>query len=247
MATNATNSILLRQLFDRKSCTYTYLLADLNTRDGLLIDPVDTQIERDLKLIAEHHLNLKYVLSTHVHADHVSATGLIKKRIPTAKAVISAASNASADIRLHHADTVPLGSAYHLTAIATPGHTQGCMSYHLQSHHTHPGCVFTGDTLFVRGCGRTDFQEGDAETLFRSVRDRLFVLPPETVVYPAHDYRGMGASTIYEESHFNPRLRLSNTLEDFKKIMNNLNLAYPQMMEIAVPANMNCGIPPSEP
>lgn len=237
--------LLFRQLFDQTSCTYTYLLADVSARSAVLIDPVDTQIERDLKLLSELGLELRYALNTHAHADHISATGLLKQNLPSLKSVIGKASAAKADILVSAADTVAFGDDFKLQVIETPGHTEGCMSYYLPAGDDHPGMVFTGDTLLIRGCGRTDFQGGSSQALYQSVKERLFTLPGDTVVYPAHDYQGLTASTIAEEIAYNPRLGKGKTFEDFKDIMANLKLAYPKMFDIAVPANLNCGIPPT--
>lgn len=131
-----------------------------------------------------------------------------------------------------------------LSVIATPGHTEGCISYLLKGTEDYPSCVFTGDTLLIRGCGRTDFQGGSPERLYASVKEKLFELSPETLVYPAHDYKGNTVSTIGEEIEFNPRLGRGKSLEDFVEIMHNLNLSHPKMIDKAVPANLNCGIPP---
>lgn len=237
--------LLFRQLFDRTSCTYTYLLADAATRTAVLIDPVDTLIERDMKLLSELDLELRYALNTHAHADHISATGLLKQKLPSLKSVIGKASTAKADILVSAGDTVAIGDHFQLQVIGTPGHTEGCVSYYLPAGEGHPGMVFTGDSLLVRGCGRTDFQGGSSLALYQSVKGRLFTLPGDTVVYPAHDYLGMTASTIAEEIAHNPRLGKNKTVEDFQDIMTNLKLSYPKMFDIAVPANLNCGIPPT--
>lgn len=246
---NLTN-LLFRQLFDRTSCTYTYLLADKTTRAAVLIDPVDALIDRDLKLVADHRVNLTHALNTHAHADHISATGLIKQRLPHVRSVIGHNANAKADVLVKTGDKLTLGKAFQLHVIETPGHTQGCVTYHLrclsERDASLPTMIFSGDTLLVRGCGRTDFQGGDSEKLFRSVRERLFTLPSATLVYPGHDYRGMIVSTIGEEKELNPRLGKDKTLKEFTYIMANLKLAYPKMIDTAVPANINCGIPPME-
>lgn len=242
---NNPTELLFRQLFDRTSCTYTYLLADIATRSAVLIDPVDTLIDRDLNLLSEHHLELRYALNTHAHADHISATGLLKQKLPRLNSVIGAASHAKANLLVSAGDTVDIGGDLKLDVIETPGHTEGCVSYYLPATKAHPGMVFTGDTLMIRGCGRTDFQGGSSEMLYRSITERLFKLPPDTMVYPGHDYQGMTASTIAEEIACNPRVGKKKSLEDFKNIMASLKLAYPKMFDVAVPANLNCGIPPT--
>lgn len=237
---------IFRQLFDRESCTYTYLLADPASKRAILIDPVDTLIERDLQLLQEHGLTLAYAANTHAHADHISASGLLKQRVAGARSVIGASTGAKADVHVAQNDEIRVADDWCLSVIETPGHTDGCVSYFLKGDEQRPGMVFTGDALFVRGCGRTDFQGGDAAKLFHSVRDRLFALPEDTLVYPAHDYRGRTVSTIAEEKKFNPRLKTDNSLNDFVDIMANLQLQYPKMMDVAVPANLNCGFPPPE-
>ena len=241
-------SLLFRQLFDRTSCTYTYLLAHLTIRTAVLIDPVDTHIDRDLKLISELGLHLTHVLNTHVHADHVSASGHIKRKLPHVKSVISKASAASADILVSSDDCIPIGPTFALRVIQTPGHTKGCVSYYLPPlNDNFSGMVFTGDALFIRGCGRTDFQGGSPHDMYHSVHQKLFSLPPDTIVYPGHDYKGMNCSTIAEELAFNPRLRKGISEQQFVTIMNELHLAYPKLMDVAVPANLNCGIGPEYP
>ncbi|MFT5713466.1 MAG: sulfur dioxygenase, partial [Glaciecola sp.] len=170
------STILFRQLFDQESFTYSYLLADPNSKEGLLIDPVKEQIERDLTLIAELGIKLKYVLDTHIHADHITGSGLIRERIKGVQTVLSEGSHVHcANLILSNGDELSCGSLK-LKALATPGHTSGCMSYYID------GMVFTGDTLLIRGCGRTDFQQGSPEQLYNSVRQKLFTLPDCTLV-----------------------------------------------------------------
>ncbi|CAN8073670.1 unnamed protein product [Agarophyton chilense] len=242
-----TTFIWFRQLFDRSSCTYTYLLADPETKEAILIDPVDTLIDRDLRVVNECGFRLVYALNTHAHADHISATGLIKKKIPSVKSVLGKASKGKADILVCEQDSITFGANFCLKVIETPGHTAGCVSYYLEGPDQNtPGAVFTGDALLIRGCGRTDFQEGDSDALFHSVRDKLFQLPSNTFVYPAHDYKGNTCSTIEEEIHYNPRLRKERTRDEFRDMMTNLQLAHPRMIDVAVPANLNCGIHPDD-
>lgn len=239
--------MFFRQLFDRTSCTYTYIIADTKSKLAVLIDPVDTLVDRDLRVINECGFQLVYVINTHAHADHISASGVIKKRMPSVKSIMSKTSHGKADILVEENDLIEICPGYLLKVIETPGHTGGCVSYYLPSPiQDAPGMVFTGDALLIRGCGRTDFQEGRSDTLFSSVRDKLFKLPHSTVVYPGHDYRGITCSTIAEELDFNPRLGKEKTLPEFREIMSNLNLSYPKMIDIAVPANLNDGIPPEE-
>lgn len=225
-----------QQLFDDDSSTYTYLLWDDASKDAVLVDPVDLQVDRDLEKVKELGLNLLYGLNTHAHADHITSTGLLKQKVPGFKSIISKASNAVADIHVTPGDRIQFGSRF-LETRATPGHTAGCVSYVADDQ----SFVLTGDALLIQGCGRTDFQGGSAETLYDSVHSQLFTLSPETVVYPAHDYKGRFSSTIGEEKENNPRL--SKPKEEFVEIMANLNLAYPKKIDTAVPANMRCGVP----
>mmetsp|Transcript_24929 Transcript_24929/g.62823 ORF Transcript_24929/g.62823 Transcript_24929/m.62823 type:complete len:368 (-) Transcript_24929:244-1347(-) len=223
-AAGSDSGLLFRQLFDAQfgSSTYTYLLADAGTKEAVLIDPVLELVDRDLALIEQLGLKLKYAINTHCHADHITGTGEIKKRQPHVKSGIAKASGAKADIFYEHGDTISFGG-HQLKVLATPGHTSGCICFYTTSAG---GLAFTGDALLIRGCGRTDFQGGSAETLFQSVHEQLFTLPDATTVYPAHDYKGQTASSIGEEKAFNPRL--SKSKAEFVDIMANLNLPYPK-------------------
>jgi len=232
-------ALFFRQIFDRETCTYTYILA--NKGKALLIDPVLELVERDAKLIKELGLDLVHIANTHVHADHVTGSGELKKIFPNAKSVIAKVSGAVADVKVEEDDTVAFGDLS-VRVIATPGHTAGCVSYYLEGNEHRPPMVFTGDALLVRGCGRTDFQQGSSATLFNSVTNKLFKLAPETKVWPAHDYKGFTSSTIAEEIKFNPRLKLGQTVEGFGEIMKNLNLAYPKRIDVSLPLNMRCGL-----
>ena len=229
--------LLVKQLFDEESSTYTYLLADLNTKHAVLIDPVLEQVDRDLAAIDEAGLNLRYAVNTHAHADHITGSGRIKSLRPDVQSVISDCSRAAADIKLQDGESLRFGDQQ-LKALATPGHTAGCLSYYLAD----AGLLFTGDTLLIRGCGRTDFQEGSSATLYGSVRSVLFELPPETTVAPAHDYKGRNLSSIGDEIRYNPRLGATQGEGDFVKLMSELNLPYPKKLDVAVPANMQCGV-----
>lgn len=230
-----TTEIGMRQLFDEESCTYTYLLWDKDTDDAILIDPVAENLRRDLMVATD--FNLVYAVNTHCHADHISGTGALKRKVKGLKSVISKASLAKADEHIGHGDEIHFGTR-HITALATPGHTDGCISFLTDDEKA----VLTGDALFVMGCGRTDFQAGSPETLYDSVHRELFTLPGETIVFPGHDYHGNTHSTIGEEKLNNPRL--SKSREEFLKIMNNLDLPYPKMIDVAVPANMEDGAKP---
>ncbi|XP_058057446.1 persulfide dioxygenase ETHE1, mitochondrial [Anopheles bellator] len=224
-----------RQLFDEQSHTYSYLLADITSKEAILIDPVLEQAKRDAKLIEELGFTLKYALNTHMHADHVTGTGYLKQLLPGTVSVISQNSGAKADRHLVDNETVQFGR-HKLRALCTPGHTNGCMTFVVDEQ----GVAFTGDTLLIRGCGRTDFQEGDSRSLYRSVHERIFTLPENFRLFPAHDYKGNMETTVAEEKHYNPRL--TKDIEAFVELMNNLNLPYPKMIDKAVPANRECGL-----
>uniref|UniRef100_A0A0A9YB63 Persulfide dioxygenase ETHE1, mitochondrial n=1 Tax=Lygus hesperus TaxID=30085 RepID=A0A0A9YB63_LYGHE len=227
-------SFFFRQFFDPESSTYTYLLGDLKSKECVLIDPVLEQVPRDAQAVKQTGLQLKFALNTHVHADHITGTGLLKKETGC-KSVISKCSGAQADVYLEPGDAIKFGE-FDLVARPTPGHTNGCMTYVLNSQR----CAFTGDALLVRGCGRTDFQEGDAATLYDSVHGEILSLPEDFTLFPAHDYKGWTSTTVREEKLYNPRL--SKSKDQFIEIMNNLNLAYPKKIDLAVPANRVCGI-----
>jgi len=232
--------MLFRQLFDQQSSTYTYLLADPATREALLVDPVFEQARRDVALVEELGLKLKWALETHVHADHVTGAWLLRERLGS-QIVISRASGAEgADRYIDNSGVVVFGKRS-VQARSTPGHTAGCLSYVLDDH----SMVFTGDALLIRGCGRTDFQQGDPRTLYESVHQQIFSLPDDCVVYPGHDYRGLTCTSVGEEKLYNPRLAESIGVEDFAGYMRHLGLAHPKQMAEAVPANMVCGRPSS--
>ncbi|XP_037532726.1 persulfide dioxygenase ETHE1, mitochondrial [Nematolebias whitei] len=233
--TQKAEGLLFRQLFEIESCTYTYLLADTGTREAVIIDPVLETIDRDLKIIKELGLDLKVAVNTHCHADHITSSGLMKKRLAGLKSAISKYSGAAADIHFSEGDKITFGKHY-LTVRGTPGHTDGCATLVLEDQ----SMAFTGDALLIRGCGRTDFQQGSATKLYESIHKQIFTLPDECLVYPAHDYLGQTVSTIGEERKFNPRL--TKTKEEFVKIMKNLNLRKPYKIDIAVPANLVCGL-----
>lgn len=225
---------VFHQLFETESSTYTYLIADRKTREAVLIDPVLETVDRDLQLITELGLKLKYVLDTHIHADHITGAGEIRKRLGVKTGISEHADVECVDIPLRDGQELLLGNKK-IKVIATPGHTDTCMSYLFEN------MIFTGDALLVRGCGRTDFQQGSSDKLFNSVRNILFALPEDTIIYPGHDYKGYTSSSIAEEKKFNLRLNLSIDLGAFKKIMSELNLANPKKIHEAVPANMACG------
>lgn len=234
--------MIFRQLFDKESSTYTYLIADEKAGDAALVDPVLDQIERDLKLVAELGCRLVAVLDTHIHADHVTGAGKLRERTSAVTHVSAQGGAPCADVALTDGHSISIGSIV-VRAIGTPGHTNGCMSF-LITAEGEPLRVLTGDALLIRGCGRTDFQEGDATTLWRSVHEKLFSLPDATLVYPAHDYRGFTVSTIGEEKRLNPRLGGAMTLESFVAVMKSLDLPPPTKIHEAVPANRACGQKP---
>lgn len=224
--------MLLRQMFDAASSTYTYLVADPSTRRAALVDPVLEQIDRDLAALTRLDLELAYVLETHVHADHVTAAGELRRR--TGASTVAGAGGAPCmDKHVTHGEMMMLGSLV-ITALATPGHTNDGTSYRV------PGHVLTGDTLLIGGCGRADFQNGDAGELFDSITRVLFRLPDDTIVLPGHDYRGLTASTIGEEKKHNARVA-GRSREEFVALMADLGLPRPKRMDDAVPANLACG------
>jgi len=224
--------MILRQLFDYDTWTYTYLVGDTQSGDAVLIDPVLGQVERDLALVRELGLNLKYTLDTHVHADHITANGKLRDLTSCQTGLAAINAVGCADLSLKDGDVLPLGGE-EIRMIATPGHTAGCLSYSIGN------CVFTGDSLLIRGCGRTDFQQGDAGLLYDSITQKLFTLPEDTLVYPGHDYHGRTLSTIGEEKAFNPRLKQGR--EGFIAYMDGLDLPDPRLIMEAVPANQSCG------
>ena len=230
--------MLFRQLFDLESSTYTYLLADPETKDAILIDPVLEQVERDITLIRELDLRLTHVLDTHVHADHITGAAALRERTG-ARSVLSERSGAgSPDIFVKEGDVVSFGR-YRLEVRETPGHTGGCVTYVLSDHLR----AFTGDALLIRGTGRTDFQQGDARMLYRSVHEKILALPDDCLLYPGHDYKGRTVTSVREEKQHNPRLGGGRSEDEFVEIMNELKLAYPKKMDVAVPANLHSGVP----
>ena len=229
--------MIFRQLFDPQSSTYSYLLGDERTCAAVLIDPVFEQARRDRALIAELGLKLLCTLETHVHADHVTGAWLLKQRLGSRIALSGASAAQGGDIALGHGDRVEFGSRY-LEARETPGHTSGCLTYVLDDE----SMAFTGDALLIRGCGRTDFQQGSARTLYRSVHSQIFTLPAACLLYPGHDYRGLTVTSVDEERRFNPRLGSGIGEADFTGYMNNLGLPHPKQIDVAVSANLQCGL-----
>ncbi len=227
---------IFRQLFDPVSSTYTYLLADQG--QAVLIDPVFEHAGRDAALLRELGLALTATLETHVHADHVTGAWMLRQRCGSRILLSHRGGANGADQLLSHGDTVAFGGR-HLQARATPGHTNGCMSYVLDD----ASMAFTGDALLIRGCGRTDFQQRSAPQLFASVHEQIFSLPDGCLLYPGHDYRGLTVSSVAEERRFNPRLGGDSSVGDFSGYMQHLGLPHPKLIDLAVPANLRCGQP----
>lgn len=225
--------MLIRQLFDQDTSTFTYLVADEGAKLAVLIDPVLSQVERDLALLDQLDLRLTHVLDTHVHADHVTGAGLLRERTG-ARVVASPRGAECADTKVRDGDEIRLGSVA-IEVLETPGHTDDSLSFVVG------GNVFTGDALLIRGTGRTDFQNGDPEQLWASITRKLFALPDATVVWPGHDYRGHASSTIGEEKKHNPRVA-GRSEREFVRIMSGLNLPRPKYLDVAVPANRECGL-----
>lgn len=228
--------MFFRQLFDHDSSTYTYLLADERTREAVVIDPVFEQFDRDRSLIEELELALRYSLETHVHADHVTATALLRKRFGARSVISERAGVVCADLQVKHGDAIAFGR-HRLEARETPGHTAGCLTY----VSADPAIAFTGDALLIRGCGRTDFQDGDSASLYASVHEQILSLPEDTLLYPAHDYKGRTVTSVREERLHNPRLGAGRSQAEFVKLMAELALPYPRKIDAAVPANVRCG------
>jgi glyoxylase-like metal-dependent hydrolase (beta-lactamase superfamily II)/rhodanese-related sulfurtransferase len=230
--------MLFRQLFDPTSSTYTYLLADEDTREAVIIDPVIDQLDRDTQLIKELGLTLLYTLDTHVHADHVTASGSLANRLGT-KTVLSERSGVGcADVLVKNGDFISFGR-YQLEVRETPGHTDGCLTFVTGDEKM----AFTGDALLIRGSGRTDFQQGNSRKLYHSVHEKIFTLADDAIVYPGHNYKGRMSSSVGEEKRWNPRLGQGKTIEQYTEIMANLQLPPPKQLAVAVPANLHCGVP----
>ncbi len=226
--------MLFRQLFDSETSTYTYLIADERTKEAVLVDAVLEQVERDRQLLEELGLTLGYCLETHIHADHITGTGRLRELTGCQGIVPQNASAKCADRFLGDGEILGIGSV-EIKAIATPGHTDSHNAYLVNGDR-----ILTGDALLIRGCGRTDFQSGDAAALHHSITEKLFALPEETLVYPGHDYRGHTVSTIGEEKQYNPRF-VGKTKASFIELMASLNLPNPKKIMEAVPANERCG------
>lgn len=231
--------MIFRQLTEPLSNTYTYLLGCAETGQALLIDPVLPAWERDLGVVQGLGLKLAFTVETHVHADHITSARRLKREAGSRIAVSAQEGLACADVGLEEGQPLAMGSVV-LTPLATPGHTAAHMAFQADDK------VFTGDALLIDGCGRTDFQNGDARVLYRSVHEKLFSLPDDHLVYPGHDYQDRRVSTIAQERKRNPRLGGGRSLEEFLVIMRELKLPYPKFLDYAVPGNMACGECPPE-
>lgn len=229
--------MIFRQLFEPLSSTYTYLLGCEETGQAVLIDPVIVTMERDLAALSQLGLTLAYTLDTHIHADHITAALDLKEKVGSKIAAPAFDHLPCADVGVEEGKPFQIGSVV-LQPLHTPGHTDGHFAYLADDR------VFTGDALLIEGCGRTDFQNGDVDALYRSVREKLFSLPDDTLVYPAHDYNDRRVSSIAQERKRNPRLGADRTLDQFKDVMANLKLPYPKFIDHAVPGNRQCGVCP---
>ncbi len=227
--------ILFHQFFDQTSSTLTYLLADPLSGDAVIIDSVKEHLGAYLTFLQEQELQLAWVLETHVHADHVTGAAGLREMNGTRSAVSAVGGVLCVDCQLIDGDTIVFGSEV-IRVIPTPGHTPGCVTYHWRDR------LFTGDSLMIAGCGRTDFQGGDAGQLYDSITKRLFSLPDETLVYPGHDYKGARVSCIGQEKDSNPRLA-GRSRQEFIELMSRLDLAPPKLIGEALPANLRCGKP----
>ena len=226
--------MIFRQLFDTTSSTFTYLLASRHGGEALIIDPVLDRVDRYIQLLRELDLRLVKAIDTHLHADHITGLEALRERTQCITVMGEQTKADVVSIRVSDGDRVGI-EGLSLEALYTPGHTDDSYSY------LTPDRVFTGDTLLIRGTGRTDFQNGDPRVQCRSLFERLLKLSDETLVYPAHDYKGDTVSTIGEEKAFNPRLQVKS-VDEYVELMNNLNLPNPKMMDVAVPANMRIGL-----
>lgn len=230
--------MLFRQLFEPQSSAYTYLIGCEDSGEALLIDPVLETVERDLMVLSKLQLALRYTIETHIHADHVTGAARLRESTGCRCAVPEASGASHVDLPVREGQKIRVGSL-ELQPLYTPGHTDDHHSYFLEGSDA--GRVFTGDALLIDGCGRTDFQNGDAATLYRSVHEKIFSLAGDTLVYPGHDYQQRHVSSVDQELQRNPRLGGGKSLDEFVAIMAGLNLPRPKKMDVAVPANRECG------
>ncbi|NUQ17317.1 MAG: MBL fold metallo-hydrolase [Sphingomonas sp.] len=230
--------MLFRQLFEPQSSTYTYLIGCEQTREAALIDPVVEMLDRDLEELEALGLTLRLTVETHIHADHVTGASRLRERTGCKCALPEKSGAAHADVPIREGEAIRIGTL-ELNPLYTPGHTDDHHCYLVDEGAV--GRVFTGDALLIDGCGRTDFQNGDSATLYRSVHDKLFSLPADTLVYPGHDYQQRRVSSVGQERDRNPRLGGGKSVDEFTAIMAALNLPRPKKMDVAVPANRQCG------
>ena len=231
--------MIFRQLFEPVSSTYTYLLGCETTGQAVLIDPVINSIERDLEVVQSLGLTLAFTLDTHIHADHITAALHLKQRVGSTIAAPAIDQLPCVDVGIVEGTPFQLGGLA-LDPLHTPGHTEGHFAYRCADR------LFSGDALLIEGCGRTDFQGGDAAALYRSVTEKFFTLPDEVLVYPAHDYLNRRVSSIGQEKSRNPRLGQGRTLQEFQTLMAGLDLPYPKFIDHAVPGNRRCGVCPQD-
>ena len=231
--------MIFRQLFEPLSSTYTYLLGCETTGEAVLIDPVVNSIDRDLSILQSLGLRLSCTIETHIHADHITAAWHLRDRVGSKIAAPAIDALPCVDIGLAEGTPFCLGSIT-VDPLFTPGHTDGHFAYRVGDR------LFSGDALLIDGCGRTDFQNGDAATLYRSVTGKLFVLADDVLVYPAHDYQGRRVSSIGQEKSRNPRLGQGRTQAEFEAIMAGLGMPYPKFIDHAVPGNRLCGVCPTD-
>jgi len=231
--------MIFRQLYEPISSTYTYLIGCEETGQAVLVDPVINSLQRDLDEVQKLGLTLAYTLDTHIHADHITSALQLKQKVGSKIAAPAMDRLPCTDVGVEEGKPFQVGSL-RFKPLHTPGHTDGHFAYIFQDR------VFTGDALLIDGCGRTDFQNGDTDVLYRTVNEKLFTLPDDYLVYPAHDYQHRRVSTIAQEKSRNPRLGQGKSLEEFREIMQNLNLAYPKFIDYAVPGNRQCGVCPTD-
>lgn len=229
--------MIFRQLFDSTSSTYTYLIADKHSREAIIIDPVIDKLDDYLRLLNELELNLKYAVDTHTHADHITALGALREKTGCKSMMGKESSSECASAVFSDGERIQVGSISVLV-LHTPGHTDD--SYSFVVAHDDSLMLFTGDTLLIRGTGRTDFQNGNAKEQYSSLWNKLLSYNKSAIVYPGHDYKGWTSSTVGEEIKNNPRLQPRNA-EDYALLMSKLNLPNPKLMDVAVPANRACG------
>jgi len=230
--------MIFRQLFETDSSTYTYLIADPDSGDAILIDPVLETVERDLQLLKDLNLTLTATLETHVHADHLTGARALKAKTQCKTAYPAMVQSSCIDIGIREGEAFKVGNVA-INPLFTPGHTDHHHAFLIDSPIQK--ILFTGDALLIEACGRTDFQSGDAGALYNSIHNKLFSLPDETLVYPGHDYEGRFVTTIAQEKKRNPRLGGGKSKDDFIEIMDNLKLPHPKKIDFAVPGNLICG------